>query len=212
MREPQVDPGRSEQEDDGSAIPAAITGKTQIDVTAIWTSVWNSSRRIVRLKLARAQRLQLLPRLDAAQRLQLLPRLDAAVDVIEHEAEEDQARASPQDGDDGGPGADGLQPPQERQPVGEADREEELRHDRVGIAAIRIVMLEDRRHRLEAADEVDQQHADDGVAAELVEGIDPGTLRGVVRHEGLDSPVGGAAFVAAGSHKDSISVGTTERR
>ena len=80
------------------------------------------------------------------RRRQLVPRLHPAVEVVEHEPEEDQpevARRSPRR--IAGQAPDGLEAPQERQPVREADREEELRHDRVGVAAIRVVVLQDRR-------------------------------------------------------------------
>ena len=48
-------------------------------MTAMWTRVWNSSRRTSPVQ-----------DFSRAQALQLLPGLDAAIDVIEHEAEEDQ--------------------------------------------------------------------------------------------------------------------------
>ena len=41
------------------------------------------------------------------------------------------------------------------------------------------MVLQDRRHDLVAAQEVDQQHARDGIAAKLVERDDPAT-RGLV--------------------------------
>ena len=61
------------------------------------------------------------------------------------------------------------EPAKKRQAIRESDREEELRHDRVGVAAIRVVVLEDRRHDLVAAHEIDEEHADHGIAAKLVQ-------------------------------------------
>ena len=104
-----------------------------------------------------------------AQLLELGPRLDAAIEVVDHEAEEDQPEVALEHRGGGRQEAAGREPAQKRQAIGEADREEELRHDRVGVAAIRVVVLEDRRHHLVAAQEVDEEHADDGVAAKLVE-------------------------------------------
>ena len=112
-----------------------------------------------------------------AQALEVGPRFHLAVEVIDHESQQNQPEI-PLDGrPDRGPGAHGLEPFQEREPVREANREEELRHDRVGIAAIRIVMLPDGPDLVEPADEVHQQHPGHRVAAELVQ-------RG-------DSPLGG---------------------
>src|SRR5690606_7976468 len=62
-----------------------------------------------------------------------------------------------------------LSPAAEGQPEGEADREEELRHDRVGIAAERIAVLEYDRRGGVRAQEVDQKHAGHGVPAKLIE-------------------------------------------
>ena len=62
-----------------------------------------------------------------------------------------------------------CQPPQKRQAKREPHREKELRHDRVGVAAIGVVMLEHRRDDDVAAQEVDEQHSHDGVAAKLVQ-------------------------------------------
>jgi hypothetical protein len=61
-----------------------------------------------------------------------------------------------------------LDVPKQRQPEGEADREEELRHDRVGVAVVGVVVLEDGMNRGVATDEVHQEHPGHGVAAELV--------------------------------------------
>ena len=128
----------------------------------MWTSVWKYSRRkAVADEPGEAELLQARPRSSPRRR---------------------GGRARSRAGAARGPGASGgrrgaraepLDPAEERQPVGEPDREEELGHDRVGIAAIRVVVLQDRRDGREAAQEVDQEHPGDGVAAELVERLDP---------------------------------------
>ena len=72
-------------------------------------------------------------------------------------------------------------------PEGEPHREEELRHDGVGIAAVRVVVREERQRRAdgqEGADEVDEQHAEDGVAPELVERLDATGGGGRFGHDG----------------------------
>ena len=127
-----------------------------------------------------------------AQVLKLGPRLHLAVEVVDHESEQDQAQVSRDRGAGRGPDAQGFQPPQERQPKREADREEELRHDRVGIAAIRVVVLPDGPDRVEAAEEVHQQHAGHRVAAELVERGDAARQDWAGAHSGH----AGAAVVA----------------
>ena len=63
-----------------------------------------------------------------------------------------------------------LRAAQERQTIGKSHREKELGHDRISITAVRVMVLEDCRHHLEAPDEVDEEHADHGVSAKLVEG------------------------------------------
>ena len=68
----------------------------------------------------------------------------------------------------------GLCPAAEREPKREADREEELRHDRVGIAAERVLVGQQDRRGGERADEIHQEHARHGVAAKLVERGDAG--------------------------------------
>src|SRR5262249_53421528 len=69
----------------------------------------------------------------------------------------------------GGCRSDSPEPAKERQPVRKANCKEELRHDRIGVAAIGIVVLENIRDRVELANEVDEKHAEDCVAPELIE-------------------------------------------
>ncbi len=88
--------------------------------------------------------------------------------MIDHESKQDQPQTSCHRGASRGPRALGSQTPQEGQPQREANRKEKLRHDRVCIATIRVVMLPDSPDRLEPADEVDQQHAGHRIAAELI--------------------------------------------
>ena len=68
-------------------------------------------------------------------------------------------------------------PAKKSQPVGKSDREEELRHDRIGITAIRVVVFEHRRHHLVSAQEVDKEHAHHGVAAKLIQRDDSTFVR-----------------------------------
>ena len=100
--------------------------------------------------------------------------------MIDHEPEQDQAQVSCDRGAGRGPHAQRFQTPQKGQPQREANREEELRHDRVSIATIRVVMLPDGPDRLELTDEVHQQHAGHRVAAELIQ-RDDAALHGLVR-------------------------------
>ena len=134
----------------------------------MWTSVWKSSRWNAWARNPAKPRSH-----------ELVPGFHLAVEVVDHEAEQDQPQAPDDRGADRParrPSA--FKPSEEGQPEGEPDREEELRHDRVGIAAIRVVMLPDGADLAEAADEVDQQHAGHGVAAELVERGDAALTRG----------------------------------
>ena len=73
-------------------------------------------------------------------------------------------------------GADLFDVPEEGQTEGEADGEEELRHDGVGIAAVGVVVLQQRVNGGETAQEVHQEHAGDRVTAELIEGMETWTL------------------------------------
>jgi hypothetical protein len=116
------------------------------------------------------------------QRGQLIPALRPAVEVVEHEPEQDQPEVAPEHRDRRGPRAQGGGAAEERQPVGEPDGEEELGHDRVGVAAIRVVVLQDRRDGPVAAQEIHQQHPGDRVAPELIERGEPAPLtRGASR-------------------------------
>ena len=138
---------------------AAITGITQIDVTAMCPRVWNKSCFAQRsTTVCRCSRLsQLLP-----------PRSDA----VDDERDEQEAEVAFEGVDVGGTRAMQVSSAQECHPEGEPDREEELRHDRVGVTAIGVVVCEEGHGRAdgqERADEVDEQHAEDGVPPELVE-------------------------------------------
>ncbi len=115
-----------------------------------------------------------------SQVLELFPGFHLAIEVIDHEPEQDQAQVPGDRGAGGGPHAQRFQAPQKGQPQREANREEELRHDRVSITTIRVVMLPYRPDRLEPADEVHQQHAGHRVAAELIK-RDDAALHGLVR-------------------------------
>ena len=60
--------------------------------------------------------------------------------------------------------------PAETQSHGEAHREEKVGHDRVGVAAIRVMVQQHGRHpSVIAAEEIDKDHSSDGVATELVQ-------------------------------------------
>ena len=56
-----------------------------------------------------------------------------------------------------------------RPPNRTPDREQKLRHDRVGIAAVGLVVFEDRRDDDKPADEIDQKHPRDGISAKLIQ-------------------------------------------
>ncbi len=78
-----------------------------------------------------------------------------------------------------------LQATAKRETESKSDRKKELRHDGVGVTAVGVVMRQHRRRHVERAREIDQEHAGDGVAAELVEGGDSAGLRGKSRHARL---------------------------
>jgi hypothetical protein len=63
-----------------------------------------------------------------------------------------------------------LEATAKRKAEGESNRKEELRHYRVSIAAKVILMSQYQWAYIEEAHEIDQDHAGDGVAAELIEG------------------------------------------
>jgi len=60
----------------------------------------------------------------------------------------------------------------ERQPIRKPDRKKELRHDRIGIAEIRVVVAEDGKYGLDGRkrpDEIHEEHLEDGIATELIQ-------------------------------------------
>ena len=65
------------------------------------------------------------------------------------------------------------------QAIRKARREHKAGHDRVGVAEIRqaVVVLQDLGKGDQAADEVDDEHPRDGVAAELIHRHDSGGRR-----------------------------------
>ena len=104
-----------------------------------------------------------------AHLLQLSPAFRTRLDRVHNQGHQDQAQQSLDRAAISRGRTLHLRPPGERQSKGKADREQKLRHDRVGIAAVRIVVLQHRVARLETAHEVDQEHTQDGVPAELVQ-------------------------------------------
>ncbi len=119
-----------------------------------------------------------------AEPLELCPVLDAAVEVVDDEAKQEQAPARDESAHGSRPNAPLVcKPTQERQPKSEPHREEELGHDRIGVAAVGVVMLEDRRDDGKAAQEVHEQHSHDGVAAKLVQRDDAALRARRFRHQ-----------------------------
>ena len=94
--------------------------------------------------------------------------------VVDHERHQRQPQHAADHVAIGRGQALGLRPAAERQPKGEADRKEELRHDRVGIAAKRVLVRQQERRGGKRAQKIDQEHAGHGVAAKLVERSDAG--------------------------------------
>src|SRR5581483_3264335 len=66
----------------------------------------------------------------------------------------------------------GGDPLEQNEAQRKADRKMKRRHNRVGIAEVRVVMLVDGRNALKAAEEVYQEHSRDRVAAKLIQGHD----------------------------------------
>jgi len=90
-----------------------------------------------------------------------------AIKAIDHYAEQDQAERAFDH-------AGGCCAFEHAEAHGEADSKEEMRHDRVGITVVGVVMFEYIVDGLEATDEIDEKHSNYGVAAELIEGEDAG--------------------------------------
>src|SRR5947209_6351405 len=68
-----------------------------------------------------------------AQFLDLAPRFVAAVEMVDDEAKQNEGQAALDHVPVGGGGPKPLAAAQERQAIREPNREEELRHDRVGV-------------------------------------------------------------------------------
>ncbi len=90
---------------------------------------------------------------------QLRPVFHQRRQVVDHHGDQRQAEEPFDDVTIGLVQAFGLRAAAEGEPKCEADRKEELRHDRVGIATEVIAVLENERRGSVAADEVDQEHA-----------------------------------------------------
>ena len=111
-----------------------ITGSTHRVVTAIWVSVWKKLREQRLLEPVEEALLVVsvfqsaLTRSNPCTRAAMRSRRQHPLTIRQM----------------GRPAAFGLQPLHHRESQRKADRKEELRHDRVGIAAVGIVMMKDR--------------------------------------------------------------------
>jgi hypothetical protein len=77
----------------------------------------------------------------------VVPVLPARPDAVDDERDQEEPEVPPQRVEVGGSRAVGVAAAEEREPVREPHREEELRHDGIGVAAVRVVVREDGQRR-----------------------------------------------------------------
>ena len=132
--------------------PARMTGRIHSEVTAMCISVWNQFR------FERA-----LDRAPESGRPELFPGTGHVADRIDHQGQQHEPQQTPDHPAVSGSDPRALHTSLKCQPQRKPHRKQKLRHDRVGIADVIVMMLQHARGRVEPADEVHQQHSDHGV-------------------------------------------------